>query len=171
MSQSGHPKLFHLVHRTHQALFRASGKILGEQLGISTSQSAVLLFLKRAEPATMSDVAQAIGLTVTSASGLVDRMERKQLVSRQRSKTDRRIIQLSLTQGGRKILSKAEPLIKSANAALLSKIGSTADVDVFTQACNAMIVAADEIYSNPDSEKSNSKHHVIQDIPAERTSA
>jgi len=171
MNQTTNPKLFHLMHRTHQALFRASGKMLGEKLGISTSQSAVLLYLKRTDRATMSDVAQAVGLSITSASGLVDRMEKKQLVSRQRSKTDKRIIQLSLTPSGRQILSKAEPLIRNANAVLLEKIDSDTDVEAFLRVCNAMIVAADTIYAQPKSETSNSTHLTNQDNPAERTGA
>ena len=175
MNQPSNPKLFHLMHRAHQALFRASGKILGEQLGISTSQSAVLLYLKRATSATMSEVAQAVGLTITSASGLVDRMEKKHLVARERSKADRRIILLSLTQTGRHTLSKAEPLIKTANDTLLEKIGSEADIHAFTRACIAMIDGADELYSGlysgPNADTPNSKQNSNQEIPPERTSA
>lgn len=171
MNQHSNPKLFHLLHRTHQALFRASGKMLGEELGISTSQSAVLLYLKRADNATMGDLAQAVGLTITSASGLIDRMEQKQLVLRQRSKSDRRIIRLSLTRTGRQILSKAEPLIKAANAVMLEKIGSDANVEIFTRACAAMIDAADELYSRPKPGATKLKHQTNQDTPSERTSA
>ncbi len=171
MSQHSSPKLFHLLHRTHQALFRASGKMLGDELGISTSQSAVLLYLKRADNATMGDLAQAVGLTITSASGLIDRMEQKQFVTRQRSKSDRRIIQLSLTKTGRQILSKAEPLVRAANAAMLEKIGSDDHVEIFARACEAMIDAADEVYSRAKPDATKLKHQTNQDTPFERTSA
>lgn len=158
MSELSKPRLFHLLHRTHQALFRASDKMLGDQLGISTSQSAVLLYLKHADKATMGDVAQAVGLTIASASGLVDRMEKKQLVARQRSETDRRSIQLMLTDNGRHTLSKAEPLTKAANTALLDKIGGDAEAEIFARACTAIIEASEKLFTEPGAEPSHSTH-------------
>lgn len=168
MSQSSNPKLFHLLHRTHQALFRASDKMLGDQLGISTSQSAVLLYLKHANKAAMGDVAQAVGLTIASASGLIDRMEKKKLVARQRSEFDRRSIQLALTDNGRHVLSEAEPLVKTANNALLEKIGNDADARAFSDACNAIIDAADGLFAEPGAEPSHSIHRNNPEILPER---
>ena len=143
MSEPSNPRLFHLLHRTHQALFRASDKMLGDTLGISTSQSAVLMFLKHADRAAMGDVAQAVGLTIASASGLIDRMEKKRLVARQRSETDRRSIQLVLTENGKRVQSMAEPLVRDANATLIERLGGDAKAEMFGNACTAIIEAAD----------------------------
>lgn len=168
MNASKQPRLFHLLHRTHQALFRASDKMLGDQLGISTSQSAVLLYLKHADKATMGDVAQAVGLTIASASGLVDRMEKKQLVARQRSETDRRSIQLVLTETGRQTLSKAEPLTKSANTALLDTIGSAHEAETFTRACNAIIEVSEKLFADPETDPSHLNHQNTKETLPER---
>lgn len=168
MSESSTPRLFHLLHRTHQALFRASDKMLGEQLGISTSQSAVLLYLKHANKATMGDVAQAVGLTIASASGLVDRMEKKQLVARQRSETDRRSIQLVLTANGRRTLSQAEPLTKAANKALLNTIGSDEEAEHFAQACAAIIEASEKLFTGANAQASSLPRQNTLEILPER---
>lgn len=168
MNASAQPRLFHLLHKTHQALFRASDKMLNERLGISTSQSAVLLYLKHADKATMGDVAKAVGLTIASASGLVDRMEKKQLVGRRRSEADRRSIQLVLTEHGRKTLSEAEPLTKAANSHLLKKIGNAKEIEIFTKACTAIIEASEKPLTAPDAGLTKSIDQYILETRPER---
>lgn len=142
------PRMFHLLHRVHQSLFRAGDKVLSEALGITTTQSAVLMFLKNADGASMGELAKAIGLKITSASGLVDRMEKKDLVVRRRSATDKRSIEIGLTANGRSVLAEAEPLVSSSNKQMLNKISEQGDVNAFVLACENIISAAEELYQS-----------------------
>lgn len=141
------PRMFHLLHRVHQALFRASDRILGQELGITTTQSAVLLYLKRRDSASMGELATAVGLKITSMSGLVDRMEKKGLVSRQRSIVDRRTMEIALTSEGRELLVLAEPLVAGSNEELVRKIATVADVGAFAAACDVIINASEDLYA------------------------
>ena len=155
MPNTADPRLFHLVHRLHQALFRAGDRMLADELGITTSQSAVLMFLDGRNEATMSDLASAIGLKITSVSGLVDRMEKKGLVLRQRSEADRRSFHIGLTAGGRKLVEKARPLVRQNNARLLAQIGAQADIELFADACETLIEAVEH---HQVSEPKNQSH-------------
>ncbi len=143
MTDKTNPRLFHLVHRLHQALFRAGDQMLGEALGISTTQSAVLMYLKSKDGAAMGELAQAVGLKITSMSGLVDRMESKGLLKRVRSETDRRSFAITLTPEGKKILKRAEPLVAQNNAALVNALGDNISASQFAEACENLIRAVE----------------------------
>lgn len=148
MGQKQDIRIFHLLHRVHQAMFRASDKVLGEALGISTTQSALLLFLKHRDGVSMGELAAGIGVKLTSLSGLIDRVEQKGYVARRRSTQDRRSFEVSLTPAGREMLTMAEPLVTSANDAILQKIGSKAEARAFAAACESIIEFAEEMYAD-----------------------
>jgi DNA-binding MarR family transcriptional regulator len=68
---------------------------------ISVPQFRVLNFLGRNEGASLSRVAEYIGLTLPSMSALVDSLVAGGLVTRQTHPEDRRRMTLTLTKGGR----------------------------------------------------------------------
>lgn len=143
MTEKANPRMFHLVHRLHQALFRSGDKMLGEALGISTTQSAVLMYLKSKDGASMGELAQAVGLKITSMSGLVDRMEAKGLLKRIRSETDRRSFSITLTSEGKDVLKTAEPRVSQFNTALIEALGDDISPSQFAEACENLIRAAE----------------------------
>lgn len=116
----------------------------------------------------MSEVAQALGLTIASASGLIDRMEKKQLVARQRSESDRRSIQLVLTENGMRVQLMAEPLVKAANSNLIDSLGGDATAEMFGKACRAIIEASDGLSLESAAGISVSQQIANQEIPPER---
>ena len=71
-----------------------------------TSSQATLLCAIRDEPRRMSYLATALGMTKNALSQLVDRIERRDLVSRVSSEQDRRVIMLGVTPTG-KVLAEA----------------------------------------------------------------
>ncbi len=74
---------------------------------VSVPQFRTLTFLNRHEGASLSDVAEHIGLTPPSTSKLVDGLVGRGLVSRKGSPDDRRRIRLELTKQGRTTLQAA----------------------------------------------------------------
>lgn len=137
-------KLFHLVSRVHQALFRASDKMLTANAGISTTQSAVLLYLNGNAPVSIGDVAETIGIKITSMSGLIDRMQKKGLINRRRDPADARTVLLSLTELGCTVAEETGPKIRLANEQMLAAGGSSEDWAIFTAVCERLIQKADE---------------------------
>jgi DNA-binding MarR family transcriptional regulator len=69
---------------------------------ISAQESQLLLSVGTREALKMSEIAEALQLTLSSVTALVDKLEAKAFVTRQRSLEDRRIVRVSLTAEGRK---------------------------------------------------------------------
>ncbi|OWA04433.1 MarR family transcriptional regulator [Streptomyces sp. CS113] len=71
-----------------------------------TSLQATLLCAVKDEPRRMAYLAASLGMTKNALSQLVDRIERRELVTRASSEQDRRVIMLSVTPAG-KVLAEA----------------------------------------------------------------
>ena len=73
---------------------------------LSIIQTRLLGVLRDRKP-TMHELARFLGLDKSSVTGLVDRAERRGLVVRVPSTTDRRAVLVSLTDDGRSLVSQA----------------------------------------------------------------
>lgn len=74
---------------------------------ISVPQWRTLALLGRAPGSSLSDVAEHLGVSRSTASVLVDRLVRRGLVERQRHPQERRRVRLSLTARGEALLARA----------------------------------------------------------------
>ncbi len=72
---------------------------------ITLTQVQVLRAL-RGRPQTLGKLGQAIGLSPTSVTRVVDRLERRGLVSRRRDSEDRRVVQLHLEPAGERLMNE-----------------------------------------------------------------
>ena len=75
---------------------------------LSAQESQLLLSVGTKEALKMSEIAKALQLTLSSVTALVDKLEAKAFVTRQRSLEDRRIVRVSLTAEGRKLYDLVE---------------------------------------------------------------
>ena len=69
----------------------------------------MLLWLKRAD--TVAGLARVINVGVPSMTRMLDRLEQKDLLRRERSETDRRVVNLHLTTKGKKIANRIWPIV------------------------------------------------------------
>ncbi len=102
---------------------------------LSWQEVRVLRAISREECCPMSSLADKICLSLSSATGLIDRLVGKKLVKRDRSSEDRRVVQVELTDQGMTLNEKAlegpvdfaRGLLKGLNAeeqeALVSLLG------------------------------------------------
>ncbi len=74
---------------------------------LSVTQFRVLAFLSRHPGASLSDVADHIGLTLPSMSKLIDQLVARKVVMREADRRDRRRVTLALTARGQTILDSA----------------------------------------------------------------
>lgn len=98
---------------------RFSGLV--EPHGISGQQYNVLRILRGAAPATVPtlEIAERMIERAPGITRLIDRLERKGLVSRERCATDRRQVLCGITPAGRKLLEKLDgPVGKADDGAL-----------------------------------------------------
>ncbi|HET9284736.1 MAG TPA: MarR family transcriptional regulator [Candidatus Angelobacter sp.] len=76
-------------------------------IGLTTRQALILLSCDLGEAGTAAEMAALYGLEVSSITRLVDRLEKKRLIERTRSRVDRRKSILSLTSSGKTALKEA----------------------------------------------------------------
>ena len=88
---------------------------------LSIIQTRLLGVLRDRTP-TMNELARFLELDKSSVTGLVDRAERRGLVARVPSATDRRAVLVSLTDEGRSFVSQAAAAFEADVSALLSRL-------------------------------------------------
>src|SRR3970040_2637370 len=71
---------------------------------ISLVHLQVLMLLDGEGPPAMHALAEALDVSQASATGIVDRMEQRGLVTRLRDEDDRRVIKVTLADSGRELL-------------------------------------------------------------------
>ena len=96
---------------------------------LSVIQTRLLGILRDRTP-TMNELARFLGLDKSSVTGLVDRAERRGLVARAPSTTDRRAVLVSLTEDGRSLVSEAAARFETDVSALLSRLPPIMDVEL-----------------------------------------
>ena len=79
-----------------------------KEFGLTRSQSQVLKNLLTHGSMSSADLSRRLYMTPPNMTGIIDRLEKKGLVERIRNQGDRRIVLITLTEGGRE-LSKRLP--------------------------------------------------------------
>jgi MarR family transcriptional regulator, lower aerobic nicotinate degradation pathway regulator len=79
---------------------------IAAQHDLSIIQTRLLGVLRDREP-TMNALGRHLGLDKSSISGLVDRAERRGLVTRSVSSSDRRVVRVAITGTGRQLVEQA----------------------------------------------------------------
>jgi MarR family transcriptional regulator, organic hydroperoxide resistance regulator len=87
---------------------------------ITMPQIAVMNYIEHNSFCKVSDISKFFTVKLSSATGMVDRLEKEKYVNRKKDKNDNRIVRLNLTAGGKNILSKMMK-IKREHAAYILK--------------------------------------------------
>jgi DNA-binding MarR family transcriptional regulator len=72
-------------------------------------EPVLMLWLKRAD--TVAGLARVSQMGFASMSRMLDRLEEKELLRRERSESDRRVVHLHLTTKGKKVANKIWPIV------------------------------------------------------------
>lgn len=86
--------------RVYNQRFRATG--------LNQSQVTALVHLDRVEELSQTDLASRIGMRKAAAGTLIDGLEGKGLVERRRSREDRRVQLVSITDAGRAVVEQVD---------------------------------------------------------------
>lgn len=97
-----------------------NSKQLSSKCGITTPQLLVIKALKRLGPVSIGTLSREVTLSQATVTAIVDRLEKKDLVKRERSDVDRRRVNVSLTQTGEVMLQKAPSPIQESFARVFS---------------------------------------------------
>jgi DNA-binding MarR family transcriptional regulator len=74
---------------------------------LTVLQLQALIFIKRKNTLSMSDIANLFNISLPTATALSDKLINLNLIKRQESEKDRRIVNISLTEKGNALLKKA----------------------------------------------------------------
>ncbi len=94
---------FRLIFRSAKIHFQW----VQERAGVSGAQLWVLAEVHRSPGIRVTELARAMSVHQSTASNLVEALERAALLRRERSRRDQRVVQLWLTDSGRRALARA----------------------------------------------------------------
>ncbi|MDD2732896.1 MAG: MarR family transcriptional regulator [Desulfuromonadaceae bacterium] len=97
--------------------------------GLTGPQLWALKILGGNDPVNVSEVARQMNLQAATVVGILDRLEKKGLVSRVRSCKDRRVVELEISEAGRQLVVKAPEV---AQALLLKGLDELTDEQFYS---------------------------------------
>lgn len=114
----GTDTLGHLVAQSHLSLRTRLDQVL-VPYELTAAQWIVLRKLGRGEHRTVTELACGLNQDAAAITRMLDRLEAKGLVRRVRSASDRRVVELQLTEAGAALTpSLAEPAVQVMNEVL-----------------------------------------------------
>ena len=137
-----YPQIYFACHRRH-VRDESTRQLL------SSHQASVLDHLDDVEPTSLLALAQHMGVTASTMSLMVDRLERAGYVTRERSVEDKRRVDLCLTPSGVKIKRQDKVLEPDLVAAVLARLPdrrrrqALRGLELLAEAAQAMIRAGD----------------------------
>jgi DNA-binding MarR family transcriptional regulator len=137
--------------------------------GVSMSNLHIMSMLERHGELTMSRLAEALDVSFSNATGLVDRMEERGLVERVRVPDDRRIVIVRLTDDGRAALNDIEYVRAEMFARVVDRLDDRqlARVVAALDDVRAAIIAV--AADDPELFAHNHRFHDADPAPAGRT--
>lgn len=103
-------------------ILKKRGRDIISTFEITHPQLDALLVLKENGELTMGELCQKMFLACSTATDLVDRMERNQLIERVRDTTDRRVIRLKVLPKGHSIIDEVLEARRNYLAGILSDL-------------------------------------------------
>jgi DNA-binding MarR family transcriptional regulator len=99
----------------------SSERLLRE--GVSMAQLHIMFTVQRHGEMTMSQLADVLNVSDSSATGLVDRMAERGFVLRDRVAADRRVVIVRITEAGEALLREMDALSDEIFRTVLSRLG------------------------------------------------
>ncbi len=92
------------------------------RLGISMAQLHIMFTLQRTGEMTMSHLADVLNVSLSNATGLIDRLEERGFIERYRVPTDRRIVLVRVTPAGETMLGEVDALSDNLMRSVLERL-------------------------------------------------
>jgi len=93
------------------------------RMGVSMAQLHILYTLQRSGEMPMSRLADVLQVSLSNATGLIDRIEERGFVERTRVPEDRRIVMIRVTDAGRRMLEEVDAISSDLLRSVFGRIG------------------------------------------------
>lgn len=114
-------RILQSVRRIAQCVEQHS-KRLTTTHNITSPQLVALMAIAQLGPSTLKSIGRAIYLSSSTVVGIVDRLEEKQLVRRERDTRDRRNVYVSVTATGQELVNLAPSALPQGFASALTAL-------------------------------------------------
>lgn len=114
-------RILQSVRRIAQCVEHHS-KRLGTTHNITTPQLVALMAIVRLGPSTLKSIGREIHLSASTVVGIVDRLEEKQLVRRERDTRDRRNVYVTATAAGQHLVDHAPSALPQGFSSALAAL-------------------------------------------------
>jgi DNA-binding MarR family transcriptional regulator len=95
------------------------------RMGISMAQLHILYTLQRSGEMPMSRLADVLHVSLSNATGLIDRIEERGFIERTGVPEDRRVVVISVTDAGRRMLEEVDAISTELLRSVFGRIGRT----------------------------------------------
>lgn len=89
------------------------GKKLSLLMDYSKNEVLTILFMYRKKVSNVSEIAEYIEAPLNTATGVINRLEKKNIVERRRDSEDKRVVKIILTENGEQLCSHERDVIAS----------------------------------------------------------
>jgi DNA-binding MarR family transcriptional regulator len=127
--------------------------------GLSFGTSHIIGMLDRHGDMPMSRLADLLDVSLSNASGIVDRLEEHGLVERVRVPADRRIVLVSLTDSGRTALAQVDVLHDELMQSILARLDDRRLRRVAAALDDIRQAAGDALADDPELARHQLTHH------------
>jgi len=125
--------------RNVSTIIRKRGRDILSNFDVTPPQFDALLSLRDGGELTMGELCQKMYLACSTATDLIDRMERNGLILRERDTADRRVIRLKMTEKGQSVI---EEVLRARKRYLSAVLGHVVSGDR-----ERLIQSLDQLYS------------------------
>lgn len=91
--------------------------------GVSMAQLHILYTLQRSGEMPMNRLAEHLNVSVSNATGLIDRIEERGFIERSRVAEDRRIVMIRVTEAGKQMLDEVDAVSTDLLRSVFGRIG------------------------------------------------
>ena len=130
------PTLHRATHAVAMLLDRAP------DLGVTQAEAHVLSHLSDRGETTVADIHQAFGHKRSTLTSILDRLEARELITRDVSPEDRRSFLVALTRQGRSLAAKVSAHLEALESDVRRQVGK-ADAEAFERVARAIAEMAD----------------------------
>lgn len=115
----------YLISRAKSAISNSVNQLTMAELGITSTQASILFMLATGKCAVAVDLAREYGIDASAVTRLIDRLEKRGLLSRIRSVEDRRVVMLEMTGEGYALAARMPPIFQQVLNTMM--VGFTAE--------------------------------------------
>ncbi len=131
--RSAEDRLIYLVSMAQNRLQgRLKSALAAEGVRVTPAQSGILFLLKAKDGRTMTELGRALAIDNATITGLVDRLERDGFVRRNKSASDRRALNVSISPEGVVEVDRAKAVVKRVNESIKAGF-SAGEVEAFKE--------------------------------------